>query len=77
MLWLYFASDFDITATRSYDQSLWLHFYFYKSYDKQTWNDDKPVYIALTLQVMMTSPQLDHVMHVYGFISLSIILITT
>ena len=69
----YLPGNDDFVTTRSRGKCgkcLWFYLHFYKLYNSQTWQDGRPAFSELTLQVIMRSSQLGHTSNVHGcFIS--------
>lgn len=59
----------NIPTSRSRDKHLWLYFHFYQTYNNPTYWDGKPACTKLTLQLMITSSQIDDVTNIHGFTS--------
>lgn len=60
----YLAGYVDAITIRLYDKHLWFYRHFYKFYNNLTYQDHKPAWFNLVLQVMVASAQLGHVTNI-------------
>lgn len=51
----------NVTTTRSREKLQEIHFHFFKSYNKQIWQNDRPTRTDFNLQVIIMLSQLGHV----------------